>query len=169
MKTIFSRRQFLAQLAAAPISAAIGSDLSAFARNSNDDLTELCVFAWNEGTSPARTLDLWMARCGSIDVSRLSDVPGRCVVWDDITSERTTERSVEAIKSAIPHYFDFSIDDDKPNLAIHLGEIEGLPETLSNVLARLRSEQTLPAECTAIVDLSSCGVTRLQWRTSSRL
>ncbi|SDG59962.1 exodeoxyribonuclease-5 [Bradyrhizobium sp. Rc2d] len=62
MKMIFSRRQFLAQLAAAPISSAIGSDLSAFACDSNDGLTGVCVFGWNESKSPARTVDLLLAR-----------------------------------------------------------------------------------------------------------
>ncbi|MCP3404062.1 twin-arginine translocation signal domain-containing protein [Bradyrhizobium sp. CCGB01] len=161
---IFSRRQFLAQLAAAPVSAAIGSDLCASARNSNDSLTEVCVVAWNESKSPARTVDLWMARCGSIDVARLSDVLGRFVVWDEVTSERTEGQSIDKIKSAISHYFDVRIGDDESNLATLVGEFEDVPEALGSALARFRSRQPFSAGSTAIIDLSSCGVTRLQWR-----
>lgn len=163
MKTKINRRQFLAHLAAAPISSALGSNLSAFARNSDEGLTGVCVVAWNESKSPARTVDLWMARCGSIDVSQLTDVL-RTFVWDDITSNRSEERSIGAIKSAISRYFDMSIHSDGSNSVTHVGEIEGVPVAVSNAIARLRRRQTLPAECTAILDLSSCGVTRLQWR-----
>lgn len=122
------------------------------------------MFAWTEGKPPERTVDLWMARCGSINICRLSDVLGRFVIWDDITSDRTEERCIGAIKSAISRYFEIPIHVDASNSATHVGEIEGAPEALSNALARFSSKQALPAGRTAIVDLSSCGVTQLQWR-----
>jgi hypothetical protein len=164
MNRIFSRRQFLAQLAAAPLSSAIGATLPARAHECDDCLAAVCVLAWTGRKPRARTVDLWMARCGSIDATRLSDVLRRFVVWDDITSERTTARSVEAIKTAITHYFDITIHEDGSNAIAHVGEIDAFPEALSRALALCTSQGTLPAERIAIVDLSSCGVTRLQWR-----
>src|SRR6476620_11607691 len=130
MKHTFSRRQILAQLAAAPISSVIGYDGYTFARSLDKGLTGVCVFAWSESKTVGRTVDLWTARCGSIDSSQLSDQPGRFIVWDDIISDRDEDRSIGAIKAAISHYFGIPTDQHEPNSVVHLGEIESVPKAL---------------------------------------
>jgi hypothetical protein len=164
MNKIFSRRQILAQLAAAPILSAIGYEAYALPSSSNDGLTEICLFAWNESKTAGRTIDLWTARCGSIDVLRLSDQLGRFIVWDDIISDHDEGRSIGAIKSAISRWFGILPIMNGTNSATHLGDVRGVPRTLGCALARFRNDETPLTDRIAIVDLDSCGVTRLQWR-----
>ncbi|WLA63753.1 hypothetical protein [Bradyrhizobium diazoefficiens] len=160
---MFDRRQILAQLGATSFATALGYSHSADAQVGDHDLAGVCVLAFDQRTSRGKSVDVWTARCGSLDFGRLSGELGRFVWWDDVTFWRTAGRSVTAIKYAITRYFHLPIRDDGSNSATHVGAIESIPGAVSHPLARMKREFASCMERIAILDLSSGGVTPLGW------
>jgi hypothetical protein len=128
----------------------------------NEGLVEVCVFARQRGSlhSP---VDIWTGRLGLLNVAQLSDQFGRVIVWDDIRGDKTIPRSIGEILRAIETYYGF-----KPkigtNASVHLGGIDGLARSTDDFFnASDFSFLKTAHQRIAVVDLGSCGTTRLRW------
>jgi hypothetical protein len=122
----------------------------------------VCVFARQRGSlhSP---VDIWTGRLGLLNVAQLSDQFGRVIVWDDIRGDKTIPRSIGEILRAIETYYGF-----KPkigtNASVHLGGIDGLARSTDDFFnASDFSFLKTAHQRIAVVDLGSCGTTRLRW------
>jgi hypothetical protein len=127
----------------------------------NEGLVEVCVFARQQGKGKA--VDVWTGRVGLLDLEHLSDQFGRVIVWDDIRGDKTIERSVNEILLAIAKYYGFTprVGTDA---SVHVGGIDALAGSL-DILLSISDDRSLKTahDQIAVVDLGSCGTTRLQW------
>ena len=159
-----SRRRFIGQLVAASIgSTGLSRTASATIDQSNDGLAELCVIARQPGTLPNAVIDVWTGQIGTLDLSQLPEHFGRVVVWDDVRGDRALSREIAGILFAIEQYFGI-----KPNLgsnaSAHLRHSGDLSLSIDKLLHTLKPGNSDAIERRiAVVDLSSCGLTRLRW------
>jgi hypothetical protein len=159
-----SRRQFIGELSAALIGSA---DMSRSARatidSSNDGLSEICVIARQPGVLPRPVIDVWTGQIGRLDLRQLSDRLGKVVVWDDVRGDRSLSRGIADIVSAIELYFGIEANLDT-NATAHLGHFKG-PFLSNDGLFHISTPSDLEAigRHTAVIDLSSGGLTRLRW------
>lgn len=159
-----SRRRFIGQLLATAIgSTGLNSTASATIGPYDDGLTELCVIAREPGTLPNAVIDVWTGQIGTVDLAQLPDHLGRVVVWDDIRGDRCLSRDVADILVAIEEYFGI-----KPDLGVnamaHAGHSGGLSRSLEMLLHTFQPNSPDAIERRiAVIDLSSCGLTRLRW------
>jgi hypothetical protein len=85
------------------------------------------------------------------------------VVWDNVRGDRALSRELADILFAIEEYFVI-----KPNLGSnatgHLGHFRGLSLSIDKLLHTFKpSYPQAIGHRIAVVDLSSCGLTRLRW------
>ncbi|MCC8978666.1 hypothetical protein [Bradyrhizobium acaciae] len=159
-----SRRRFIGQLFAASIgSAALNRAAAATYDDSNDGLAELCVITREPGNHPSAVVDVWTGQIGTLDLAQLPKQLGRAVVWDDIRGAKGLSQSIAEILSAIEEYFVF-----KPilgsNAAAHVGSSGGLFSSIEMLFKQFEPASLYATgPRTAVVDLSSCGLTRLHW------
>ena len=159
-----SRRQFIGQLFAASIgSTGLSRTASAAIDQSNDGLAELCVIARQPGTLPNAIIDVWTGQIGTLDLSQLPEHFGRVVVWDDVRGDSALSRDIADIIFAIEKYFGI-----KPNLgsnaSAHLGHSSELSLSLDKLLHTFKPRYPdAIGRRIAVIDLSSCGLTRLRW------
>ncbi len=159
-----SRRRFLGQLFAASIgSTRLNRTASATIDQSNDGLAELCVIARQAGTLPNAVVDVWTGQIATLDLSQLSEHFGRVVVWDDVRGDRALSREIAGILFAIEEYFGI-----KPNLGsnatAHVGHFSGLSLSIDKLLHTFKpGYPDAIGRRIAVIDLSSCGLTRLRW------
>ncbi len=160
-----SRRRFIGQLFAASIgSTGLSRTASATIDQSNDGLAEVCVIARQPGTLPNAVIDVWTGQIGTLDLSQLPEHFGRVVVWDDVRGDRALSRDVAGILFAIEEYFGI-----KPNLGsnatAHVGHFSGLSLSIDKLLHTFKPRYPdAIGRRIAVIDLSSCGLTRLRWR-----
>jgi hypothetical protein len=154
----------MGQLFAASIgSMGLSRTASAAIDLSNDGLTELCVIARQPGTLSNAVIDIWSGQIGTLDLLQLPEHFGRVVVWDDLRGDRALSREIAEILFAIEQYFGI-----KPNLGFnataHLGHFSGLSLSINNLLQTFKpSYPDATGRRIAVIDLSSCGLTRLRW------
>ena len=159
-----SRRRFIGQLFAASIgSTGLSRTASATVDQSNDGLAEVCVIARQPGTLSNAVIDVWTGQNGTLDLSQLPKHFGRVVVWDDVRGDRALSREISDILFAIEEYFGI-----KPNLGsnatAHLGHFGGLSLSIDKLLHTFKpSHPDAIGPRIAVIDLSSCGLTRLRW------
>jgi hypothetical protein len=159
-----SRRRFIGQLFAASIgSTGLSRAASATIDQSNDGLAELCVIARQPGTLPNAVVDVWTGQIGTLDLSQLPEHFGRVVVWDDVRGDRALSQEIAGILLAIEQYFGI-----KPSLgsnaSSHLGHSSGLFLSFDKLLHTFkRNYPDAIGRRIAVIDLSSCGLTRLRW------
>jgi hypothetical protein len=159
-----SRRKFMGQLFAASIgSTGLSRTAGAAIDLPNDGLAELCVIARQPGTLSRPIIDVWTGQIGTLDLCQLPEHLGRVVVWDDVRGDLALSRDTAVILFAIEQYFGI-----KPNLGFnaiaHLGHFSGLIPSMDRLLHTLKpSYPDADGRRIAVVDLSSCGLTRLSW------
>jgi hypothetical protein len=159
-----SRRQFIGQLFAASIGlAALGNTSGATDDHLNDGLAELCVITRRPGNLLNASIDVWTGQIGTVDLAQLPDQLGIVVVWHDIRGTRALSRSIADIVLATEEHFGI-----KPvlgsNAAAHVGHSSGLSCSIEMLLKPLeRAPLGAIARRIAVIDLSSCGLTRLHW------
>jgi hypothetical protein len=159
-----SRRQFIGQLFAASIgSTGLSRTARATIDQSNDGLAEVCVVARQPGTLSNAVIDVWTGQIGTLDLSQLPEHLGRVVVWDDVRGDRALSREVANILFAIEEYFGI-----KPNLGSNataqLGHFSGLSLSIEKLFHTFKpSRPDAIGRRIAVIDLSSCGLTRLRW------
>jgi hypothetical protein len=159
-----SRRRFIGQLFTALIgSTGLSRCVHATIDPSNDGFTEICVVARQPGALPKPVIDVWTSQIGELDIRQLPDRLGRVVVWDDVRGERALSREIANIASAIDEYFGIKINLDT-NATAHLGHFNG-PFLSNDKLLHVSTPSDLAAigRHTAVIDLSSGGLTRLRW------
>jgi hypothetical protein len=128
----------------------------------NEGLVEVCVFARQRGAIRS-AIDIWTGRLGLLNLAQLSDQFGRVIVWDDIRGDKTIPRSIGEILRAIEMYYGF-----KPkigtNATVHVGSIDGLARSTDAFFNTSDfSLLKMAHQRIAVVDLGSCGTTRLRW------
>jgi hypothetical protein len=159
-----SRRRFIGQLSLALIgSTGLSRSACATIDPSNDGLTEICVVARQPGALPKPVIDVWTGQIGELDLSQLPDHLGRVVVWDDVRGDRALSREIAGIVLAIEQYFGIKANLDS-NATAHLGHFSG--PFLSNdkfLHPFTPSDRDAIERRTAVIDLSSGGLTRLRW------
>jgi hypothetical protein len=130
--------------------------------NDNDGLIEDCVFARQRGSADC-ALDVWSGRCGLLNLAQLSDQFGRVVVWDDILGDRALPQSEPTIFGAIERYYGFKAVVGA-NAAEHIGDLDELARS-TEVFFNSSDFNSLKVarERIAVLDLGSCGTTRLHW------
>ena len=159
-----SRRRFIGQLFAASIgSTGLRRTGSAAIDQSNDGLAEICVVARQPGTLSNAVIDVWTGQIATLDLSQLPEHLGRVVVWDDVRGDRALSREIADILFAIEECFGI-----KPNLGsnatAHLGHFGGLSLSIDKLLHTFKpSYPDAIGRRIAVIDLSSCGLTRLRW------
>jgi hypothetical protein len=159
-----SRRQFIGQLFATSIGAAgLSRTASATFDQSDDGLAEVCVIARQPGALSNAVIDVWTGQIGTLDLSQLPEHLGRVVVWDDVRGDRALSREIADILFEIEEHFGI-----KPNLGsnatAHLGHISGLSLPIDKLLHTFKPNYLdAIARRIAVIDLSSCGLTRLRW------
>jgi hypothetical protein len=159
-----SRRRFIGQLFAASIgSTGLSRTASGAIDQSNDGLAELCVIARQPGTLSNAIVDAWTGQIGTLDLSQLPEHFGRVVVWDDVRGESALSRDIADIIFAIEKYFGI-----KPNLGsnatAHLGHANELSLSLDKLLHTFKpGYPDAIRRRIAVIDLGSCGLTRLRW------
>jgi hypothetical protein len=159
-----SRRRFIGQLFAASIgSTGLSRAASATIDQSNDGLAELCVIARQPGTLPNAVVDVWTGQIGTLDLSQLPEHFGRVFVWDDVRGDRALSQEIAGILLAIEQYFGI-----KPSLgsnaSSHLGHSSGLSLSIDRLLHTLKPGYSHAiGRRIAVIDLSSCGLTRMRW------
>jgi len=159
-----SRRRFIGQLLAASIGATgLSRTASAAIGQSDDGLAELCVIARQPGTLPNTVIDVWTGQIGILDLCQLPEHLGRVVVWDDVRGDRELSRQIAGILFAIEEYFGI-----KPklgfNASAHLEHSSGLSLSIDRLLHALKpGHPGAIGRRFAVIDLSSCGLTRMHW------
>jgi hypothetical protein len=159
-----SRRRFIGQLSLALIgSTGLSRSARATIDQSNDGLTEICVVARQPGALPKPVIDVWTGQIGELDLCQLPDRLGRVVVWDDVRGDRALSREIAGIVLAIEQYFGIKANLDT-NATAHLGQFSG-PFLLNDKLLHIStlSDRDAIERRTAVIDLSSGGLTRLRW------
>jgi hypothetical protein len=160
----YSRRRFISQLCAASIgSAALGRIAAASIDHLNAGLAELCVITRQPGSLPNAIVDVWTGQIGNLDLVGLPEQLGRVVVWHDIRGTRELSRSIADILFATEEYFGI-----KPvlgsNAAAYVGHSSGLSSSIETPFKPLEPAFLGAIGCRiAVIDLSSCGLTRLHW------
>jgi len=159
-----NRRRFIQEIFAASISASgFGGFASSAAGQSHEGLAELCVIARQPGTWPNDLIDVWTGQIGIIDLSRLPQHLGRVVVWDDIRGNKALSREMARILFAIEQHFGIECDLGS-NTSAHVVPSLGLSVSIDKVLHNLTTRnRDVPERRIAVIDLSSCGLTRLRW------
>jgi hypothetical protein len=159
-----SRRRFIGQLSLALIgSTGLSRSACATIDQSNDGLTEICVVARQPGALPKPVIDVWTGQIGQLDIRQLPDRLGRVVVWDDVRGDRALSREIAGIASAIDEYFGIKINLDT-NATAHLGHFGGPLLSNDKLLHSFApSDRDAIERRTAVIDLSSGGLTRLRW------
>ena len=159
-----SRRRFIGQLFAALWgSTGLSRTASAAIDEANDGLAELCVIARQPGTLPNAVIDVWTGQIGTLDLSQLPEHFGRVVVWDDVRGDRALSREIAGILFAIEEYFGIKPNLDS-NASAHLGRSSGLSLSIDKLLHTFKpSYPDAIGRRIAVIDLSSCGLTRLRW------
>jgi hypothetical protein len=159
-----SRRRFIGQLFAASIgSAALVRTADARNDDLNNGLAELCVITRQPGSLPNAIIDVWTGQIGTLDLAQLPEQLGRVVVWHDIRGATGLSRAIADILFATEEYFGI-----KPvlgsNAAAHVGHPGGLSPSIE-ILFKPFEPASLDAirRRIAVIDLSSCGLTRLHW------
>jgi hypothetical protein len=162
-----NRRQFIAQLVAASIgSTGLSRAVTSAIDHSNDGLAELCVVARQPGTMPNDVVDVWSGQIGTLDLSQLPEQFGRVVVWDDVRGDRALSRDIADILLAIEQYFGIK-PDLGCNATAHLKHFRELSISIDKLLHPLKpGSPDAIARRIAVIDLSSCGLTRLRGWTS---
>jgi hypothetical protein len=163
MMNTCSRRRLLANFATSSLAAALGGNAHVDATVSNRGLVEACCVAWKQARFGRRIVDLRTARCTSIHPFQFPDTIGLVVVWDDLISDRDVRSNVLEIQSAISKYFDVSIAADKTNACVHFGKAELVKDALGPLFIQKVAFREFREDRVAIVDLGSCGLTRLDW------
>src|SRR5215831_10055456 len=159
-----SRKRFIGELFATLIgSTGLSRTARATIDRSNDCLIEICVIARQRGTLPNAVIDVWTGQIGTLDLSQLPEYLGRVVVWDDVRGDRALSREIADILSAIEECFGI-----KPNLGsnatAHLGHFGGISLSIDKLLRTFKpSYPDAIGRRIAVIDLSSCGLTRLRW------
>ena len=159
-----SRRRFIGQLSTALIgSTGLSRSARATIDPSNDGLTEICVVARQPGALPKPVIDVWTGQIGELDLCQLPDRLGRVVVWDDVRGNRALSHEIAGIVLAIERYFGIKANLDT-NATAHLGHFSG-PFLSNDKLLHIfaPSDRDAIERRTAIIDLSSGGLTRLRW------
>jgi hypothetical protein len=159
-----SRRRFISQLFAAAISSTVlNRTASTKIGQLNEGLVELCVITREPGKLPNAVVDVWTGQIGVLDFAQLPEQLGKVIVWDDIRGDRAISRSIIEILVAIEKYFGI-----KPKLGFnavaHVGHFSGLSRSIEMLFSTFQAGDPDPIGCRiAVIDLSSCGLTRLHW------
>ncbi|MGH6681682.1 MAG: hypothetical protein ACREDL_22715 [Bradyrhizobium sp.] len=159
-----SRRRFIGQLFAMSIGSGVLSCTAGHANDDlNDGLAELCVITRQPGHLPKGIVDVWAGQIGYLDLVRLPKQYGRVVVWHDIHNVEGLSRSVGDILFATEEYFGV-----KPvlgsNAAAHVGSPIGLSSSIEALFKSPEPGCFSPiGHRIAVIDLESCGLTRLHW------
>ena len=158
-----SRRRFVVQAIAAVIgSAAVVRTAAGSNDTSNDGLTALCVITRQPGIFSNSIVDVWTGQIGILDFALSPEQLGRVVVWHDVRGAKGLSESIDDILCATEEYFGI-----RPilgcNAAAHVGHFIGLSSSIDALLKHFESASPDGAERIAVIDLSSCGLTRLDW------
>lgn len=158
----YTRRQFVAQLFAASIGPASSTLPGPFISGDwNAGLAELFVLTRQPGSSSV-IIDIWTSQIGSLDLALLPEQLGRAVLWHDVRGATGLARSISEIISASEECFGI-----KPVLGSNAAAVIASVEFQSSFEILLNSFapallKTIGRRI-AVIDLSSCGLTRLQW------
>jgi len=159
-----SRRRFIREIFAASVCATGFRHVpKATACLSNEALSELCVIARQPGTSASAIIDVWTGQIGTLDFSQLPERLGRVVVWDDVRGSGALPTEIARVLFAIEEYFGIKCDIGS-NAFAHMGhftEFSLLVDALLQAFRPTRGDAT--GRRIAVIDLSSCGLTRLGW------
>ena len=158
-----SRRRFNGQLFAASIGSTSLSRISGATNDSfSDGLVELCVTTRASGILPNVLVDVWTGQIGSLDFRKLPEQLGRVVVWSDVRGHRSFARSIADILLAIEEYFGIKpLLGSKPTA--HVGHSSGLSRSIEKPFNSFEPTSLGAIEHRmAVIDLSSCGLTRLR-------
>jgi hypothetical protein len=159
-----SRRRFIREILSASICTSAFSGVANRATGrSNEGLTELCVIARQPGTLANAIIDVWTGQVGILDVPQLPQDFGRSVVWDDVRDRGALPREITRILFAIEEHFGIECEIGS-NAFAHIGhytEFSLSSDALLQTLSPRRNDAL--GRRIAIIDLSSCGLTRLGW------
>jgi len=115
-----------------------------------------------EENLPGSSIDFWTFRVSEIESSDLPPEIGQIVIWDEVFSRRSLAKNVRNIFEALPRYYGFELAASSNTFAFHLDGFGDLSSAVATLLADGNSAH--PTSSIALIDLNSCGVTRLEWR-----
>lgn len=161
------RRQFLQGLNAALATCAIPSSTHSAAASivctTRPRLasTEGCIFVRDLGRKAQGnlgTLDLWTARVSIVDLRSLPADLNKVVVYDDVFSNSNLYRQFRDAARSIPSLFD--LNRASCSYGFHLNGLTNVEDILAEFSFR---PSGTPSTRIAVIDIESCGVTRLEW------
>lgn len=165
------RRRFLSGLtttALAPL-LALSHSVASSADDTLADEAEFahgCVFARKESARsvPSKTplIDFWTFRLSEIDPAHLPAHVSPIVVWDEVFAPRQTKQTLQRIVFAISRFYEFEPRMPPNAVAFYLDEKTAMGPTISSLLSNGASTSTRSR--IALIDLQSCGLSRLGWR-----
>lgn len=164
--TTLVRRQFLQGLNAALATSIIPSSITSAASSMEattrpiSTFTEGCIFVRHSSQRAIHhcALDLWTARASDIDLASLPAHLNTVVVYDDLFLDRNLSRKLVDTARSIPDLFD--LDPTDCSFGFHLDGLSQMSDVLSEFTGGLVANNSA---CIGIIDIASCGVTRLDW------
>lgn len=106
----------------------------------------------------ASRIDVWTYRVSEIDCGSLPAFAGRIILWDEVLSPRSLRRSVQAMINGVAGWYDL-----RTRTADWSFHVQGLGEIGVHVKAAVSPEQVDGSHRVALIDVTSCGLSRIDW------